>query len=246
APSNEAPSNEAPTRDAAARRARAVVEAEPGTELARLLDIRIPDLVEYQNERYAREYAEFVEQVRSREGAAGPVSEAVARNLYKLMAYKDEYEVARLSIDPRLLAEIEARFGEGSRYAYRLHPPVLRALGLDRKISLGPWFRPVFRMLRASRKLRGTRFDPFGYAKVRRIERALIGEYRDAIRCALDTVPADHPMVLELAELPDVVRGYEDVKLANVTAYRQRQEELLGSLARPYASGLAGQAAGSD
>ncbi|TNC26938.1 indolepyruvate ferredoxin oxidoreductase family protein [Amycolatopsis alkalitolerans] len=195
----------------------------PGTGLDRLLEIRVPDLTEYQDERYAREYAEFVEQVRRQDPV---VAEAVARNLYKLMAYKDEYEVARLSLDPKLTDDIEARFGTGAKVSYRLHPPVLRALGLRRKISLGPWFRPVFRMLRAMRRLRGTKLDAFGYARVRRVERALIGEYRDAVSRALAAAPGD-PAVLELAELPDLIRGYEEIKLANVARYRERQANLL-------------------
>ncbi|SDY95739.1 indolepyruvate ferredoxin oxidoreductase [Saccharopolyspora shandongensis] len=211
---------------AAARRVRALVKAAEGSELARLLDIRIPDLVDYHDENYARTYAEFVEEVRGR--GADAVTEAVARNLYKLMAYKDEYEVARLSLDEGLLADIEAQFGAGSRFAFRLHPPVLRALGMKRKISLGPWFGNVLRVLRAARKVRGTRLDPFGYAKVRRVERELVGEYRTTITKAL--AKPDHPAVLELAELPDVVRGYEEIKLANVETYRRRQAELLRSL----------------
>ncbi|MEU0469337.1 indolepyruvate ferredoxin oxidoreductase family protein [Amycolatopsis sp. NPDC006131] len=213
---------------AAVRRVRSLVRAEGG-ELARLLDVRIPDLIAYQDEDYARAYAEFVEQVRSRAGD-GAVTQAVARNLYKLMAYKDEYEVARLSLDPALRAEIEAEFGPGARYAHRFHPPVLRALGLNRKIALGPWAQPVLRLLRAGRRLRGTRFDLFGYARVRRVERQLITEYRDAISKALRVAEANEPALLELAELPDVVRGYEDIKLANVAVYRQRQAELAEAL----------------
>jgi indolepyruvate ferredoxin oxidoreductase len=205
---------------------RSLVDAEPGTELARLLDIRIPDLAEYQNERYAAEYARFVEQVRRR---SPDVAEAVARNLYKLMAYKDEYEVARLSLDPRLRAEIEERFGQGSRVSYRLHPPVLRAAGLRRKVSLGPWFAPAFRLLRGSRAVRGTWLDPFGYTRVRRTERALITEYREAISRALEVSPG-HPLVRELAELPDLVRGYEEIKLASVARYRDKQAEILAAL----------------
>jgi indolepyruvate ferredoxin oxidoreductase len=156
------------------------------------------------------------------------VTEEVARNLYKLMAYKDEYEVARLCLDEDLAAGIEARFGAGARYSYRLHPPLLRALGMKRKISLGGWARPVFALLRAMRRLRGTRFDPFGYTAVRRAERALIPEYREAVWSALSTAgPGDHAVAAELAALPDMIRGYEHIKLASVARYRERQAELL-------------------
>ncbi|MEQ0564902.1 indolepyruvate ferredoxin oxidoreductase family protein [Amycolatopsis sp. NEAU-NG30] len=206
--------------------ARALVHAEPGSELARLLDIRVPDLVAYQDEAYARAYAEFVEQVRVLEDGPTEITEAVAKHLYKLMAYKDEYEVARLSLDPEFTAGLEAEFGAGTRYAYRLHPPVLRALGMRRKISLGPWFRPAFRLLHALRRLRGTPFDPFGRAEVRRVERELVDDYRGTIMRAFHA-GLDRAQVLALAELPDLIRGYEDVKLANVARYRQRQAEVL-------------------
>ncbi len=214
----------------AVRRVRALVRADG--ELAQVLDLRIPDLIAYQDERYAREYAEFVERVRTR--ASASVTEAVARNLYKLMAYKDEYEVARLSLDPQLTAEIEAQFGVGTRFAHRLHPPVLRALGMNRKISLGGRsFRPAFAALRAMRKLRGTKLDPFGRAEVRRVERALIGEYRQALTRALEVADRGDSRLVELAALPDAVRGYEEIKLANVASYRKRQEELLRELETP-------------
>ncbi|MBB4685044.1 indolepyruvate ferredoxin oxidoreductase family protein [Amycolatopsis jiangsuensis] len=226
----EVPAAEVPAGEAV-RRVRALVPAGPDTELGRLLDIRVPDLIAYQNERYAREYAEFVELVRGRAGTT--VAEAVARNLYKLMAYKDEYEVARLSLDPRLVAEIEAEFGVGSTFSYRLHPPVLRALGMRRKIALGSRsFRPALRLLRSARAVRGTAFDVFGWAKLRRLERELIGEYRETVTRALDLAPADEERLVELAGLPDLVRGYEELKLANVAAYRGRQAELLAGLAR--------------
>ncbi|MEV6832409.1 indolepyruvate ferredoxin oxidoreductase family protein [Amycolatopsis sp. NPDC051102] len=204
---------------------RKLVHAEPGSELARLLDIRIPDLIAYQDKAYARAYAEFVEQVRVLEDGPTELTEAVAKHLYKLMAYKDEYEVARLSLDPAFTDGLEEQFGVGTRYAYRLHPPVLRALGMRRKISLGPWFRPAFRLLHALRRLRGTRFDPFGRAEVRRVERELIEDYRSVVLQALRA--GDAGRARALAELPDLVRGYEDVKLANVARYRERQAEVL-------------------
>lgn len=143
------------------------------------------------------------------------------------MAYKDEYEVARLSLDPAFTADLEAQFGAGTRYAFRLHPPVLRALGMKRKISLGPWFRPAFRLLHALRRLRGTKFDPFGRAEVRRVERELVEEYRGVVLRAFRAEDVDLAQVLALAELPDLVRGYEDVKLANVVRYREKQAEVL-------------------
>ncbi|WP_406631794.1 indolepyruvate ferredoxin oxidoreductase family protein [Amycolatopsis sp. WGS_07] len=194
-------------------------------ELTRLLRVRVPDLIAYQNLAYARRYAEQVERVRRAESSAVPgataLTEAVARNLYKLMAYKDEYEVARLSLDPAQERQVRARFGADARIAYRLHPPVLKALGMRRKIELGPWFKPVFRVLVAGRRLRGTPLDPFGRAAVRRLERDLIAEYERVVgELAARLDPENHALAVETALLPDLVRGYEDVKLATVAEYR--------------------------
>jgi indolepyruvate ferredoxin oxidoreductase len=159
------------------------------------------------------------------------VTLAVAANLYKLMAYKDEYEVARLSLDPELTRRLKEQFGEDVKYSYRLHPPVLRAAGMKKKISLGAWFRPGFRTLYAMRGLRGTPLDPFGRGEVRATERALIDEYVVAMDAALAVLtPATEDRIVELAELPDAVRGYEHVKLANVTRYRERMGTLMRDL----------------
>src|SRR4029450_13745958 len=113
------------------------------------------------------------------------VTHAVIRNLYKLMAYKDEYEVARLHLKPAFHAGPPKLFSPPPRLPSPLHPPPLRALGLRRKLRLGPWFRPALRALRAVRRLRGTPFDPFGYAAVRREERRLVPWYRDLVIRAL-------------------------------------------------------------
>ena len=197
------------------------VEAEG--ELRRLLEIRVPELIGYQSRRYAREYVDFVREVLARSGSTA-IAEAVARQLHYLMAYKDEYEVARLH-----LANLPA---EG-RFWFHLHPPLLRAMGLKRKLKLGRWFVPFLRMLRGMRRLRGTRLDPFGYAKVRRVERELIGEYRALVTHALDHLqPSTEALALELCELPDGIRGYEEIKLRSVTRYRMDAERLRKRLER--------------
>jgi indolepyruvate ferredoxin oxidoreductase len=207
--------------------ARALIDgvgAESGSELSGILSLRIPDLIAYQNLRYAREYADFVAEVRRREQAQAPgstaVTESVARYLYKLMAYKDEYEVARLSLGDDVRDAVTAQFGAGARMSYRLHPPFLRALGMKQKISLGAWFRPFFGILAALRLVRGTAFDPFGYAKVRRVERGLVVEYRSVIEETLAALrPETIELVVAIAALPDRVRGYEGIKLDNVEKY---------------------------
>ncbi|HVT71347.1 MAG TPA: indolepyruvate ferredoxin oxidoreductase family protein, partial [Trebonia sp.] len=208
----------------------ASVGADAGGELERLVTIRVRDLAEYQDLAYARQYAAFVARVRRAEhDAVGKteLTETVARYLHKLMAYKDEYEVARLALAPEAEAAVAAEFGPGAKVSYLLHPPVLRALGMDRKVRLGPWFRPAFGVLRQLRRVRGSRLDPFGYTSVRRTERELIGEYRALIEGALATLTADsHARAVELAGLPDLIRGYEEIKLANVARFRDRAREL--------------------
>jgi indolepyruvate ferredoxin oxidoreductase len=194
-------------------------------ELKRLLEVRVPELIDYQDERYAREYVAFVARVRAAEQAAVPgetrLSEAVARYLFKLMAYKDEYEVARLHLKADFATTLAAEFPEGARVQYQLHPPLLRALGLTRKLKLGTWFDAAFRGLLSMKRLRGTALDPFGRAEVRRVERALPGEYRALIECLLGGLtPATHERAVTAARLPDIVRGYEDIKLRNVEKFR--------------------------
>lgn len=198
---------------------------------------------------YAREYAELIGRARRAEAervpGSGELAEAVARHLYKLMAYKDEYEVARLSSEPSILAAVRDRFGPDARVSHRLHPPVLRALGMRRKVSLGPWFTPVFRLLAGARRLRGTPFDLFGYAHVRRVERELIAEYRRVVEEILRFLdPASHGLAVTIAGLPDEVRGYEQIKLDNVTRYRQRLNDLRRELTRSHPVGRSRSAAG--
>jgi indolepyruvate ferredoxin oxidoreductase len=211
------------------------VRAEPGSELARVVADRTTDLVAYQSVAYARTYAETVERVRAAEATAAPgeatLAEAVARNLYKLMAYKDEYEVARLSLDPALRAQIREQFGTDARFAWRFHPPVLRALGLRRKVSLGRWATPLLATLRAGRRLRGTPLDVFGLAEVRRMERRLVAEYREVVDELLTRLrPGNHALAVEIAGLPDLIRGYEDIKLDNVVRYHERLRERRAAL----------------
>lgn len=213
------------------------IAAEPGSELDRVLTARVPELIAYQNTRYAERYATVVERIRARESEVavdGTLASAVARNLFKLMAYKDEAEVARLSIDGQLQAALEEQFGPGARAAFKLHPPVFRALGVDHKITLGPWFKPVFRLLYATRHLRGTPFNPFGPGKVRRLERALVEEYVDVLN-EIDRhlTATNYGTAIEIAELPDMVRGYEEIKMRNVTKYRERLAQLRTQVMAP-------------
>lgn len=199
-------------------------------ELHRLLEIRIPELIAYQNLRYASRYTEFVRRVHEAEPAGqSRLSEAVARYLYKLMAYKDEYEVARLHLRGELDRAIVRQFGRGAQVTYQLQPPVLKAWGLQRKISFGVWFRPVLRLLTWLRCLRGTPLDIFGYDSVRQVERALIHEYQAQIQgflSKLDDSPENYEQAVKLATLPDMIRGYDEVKLRRVEKFREALERI--------------------
>jgi indolepyruvate ferredoxin oxidoreductase len=207
-------------------------------ELRRLVELRVPELVAFQDERYARRYAELVRRVQvaeqERTPGHGELAEAAARQLFKLMAYKDEYEVARLHLDAVEQAKLRAEFGEDAKIAFNLHPPLLRAMGLERKLKLGSWFTPSFKALYRMRRLRGTKLDPFGRAEVRRVERELVAEYEGIVEDALTALtPKTHATALELLELPDVIRGYEQIKLRNVVLFRKRADALRKRLGRP-------------
>ncbi len=196
--------------------------------LEQIVALRERELVAYQDAGYAERYTQFVETIRAADTTTDKAfTQAVARNLHKLMAYKDEYEVARLHLDPVERARIEAEFGPGARVQVNLHPPLLRAMGVKRKLRFGPWFDPGLRSLYRMRRLRGTKADPFGKAKVRRVERELIAEYRELVQWAVARqAPTTDALCIELAELPDMIRGYEDIKLDNVARYRERVAEL--------------------
>lgn len=187
------------------------------------------DLVDYQDERYAERYTTKIAAVAAAETKVVPGSsvlgKAAAESLYKLMAYKDEYEVARLCLDPALEAKIAEEFGPGATFSWNLHPPVLRALGLRRKIRLGLRWRPVFLVLRRLRSLRGTRADLFAYTSVRRAERKLIDEYMGVLDLLTEHLDGSNiDRAVEIAELPQQIRGYEELKLQRISTYREELE----------------------
>jgi len=198
-------------------------------DLRRIVALRVPDLIGWGGIRAAASYAEVIARVRAREAERIPGSAAVtgtvARGLYKLMAYKDEYEVARLH-----LAGLTA-LPAGSKPTFHLHPPLLRALGLRRKLKLGSWFIPLLRILRRARTLRGTALDPFGHTRIRRLERALPAEYIGLVERALAHLePATLDLAVEIAALPELVRGYENIKLSSVDRFRVRAAALTAQL----------------
>jgi indolepyruvate ferredoxin oxidoreductase len=200
-----------------------------------LTERRALELVKYQGRRAARSYryhaTRIAELERTALGDAGAISTAFADGLFKLVAYKDEYEVARLHLDPAFDREIRAEFGGGAKVRYLLHPPLLRALGMNRKISLGPWFKLVFRVLKAGRHLRGTPFDPFGYTRMRTVERQLPAEYIADVSAAMSALsPATRDRIEAIVRLTDGIRGYEQIKLRNIEAYRSGMVAALADL----------------
>jgi indolepyruvate ferredoxin oxidoreductase len=199
-------------------------------ETRRLVEIRAAQLVDYQGERTARAYVADVQAAWRAERALGDAtafSEAVARGLHKLTAYKDEYEVARLLTDPAFEAALAAEVPGGVKQRYRLHPPILKAMGRQKKIALGPWMRPALQALARGKALRGTALDPFGRTAIRRLERELRDSYRAMVRRLTAGLSGQtYATAVAAAEAADLVRGYEDVKLANVQRYRARLAEL--------------------
>src|SRR5437868_13447776 len=129
------------------------------------------------------------------------------------MAYKDEYELARLLTKTELEQQITGMWEQVESVGYNLHPPTLRALGWKKKIRFGPWFRAPLRILARMKLLRGTPFDIFGYAAIRREERALVDWYRGLVeQCLRDLNRENLSLMVEIASLPDQIRGYENVK----------------------------------
>ncbi|WP_329405141.1 indolepyruvate ferredoxin oxidoreductase family protein [Nocardia vinacea] len=199
-------------------------------ETRRLLELRAVELIGFQGVRVARDYIRTVQHIWEAEQRVTDrteFSEQVARGLYKFTAYKDEYEVARRLTDPAFLAQVSEQLPDGANLTYRLHPPILRAMGRKKKIGLGPRSHLALRVLAEGKRLRGTKFDPFGYAHVRRVERTLLAHYTEMVTTlATNLAPADYDRAAKAAALPDMVRGYEDIKLANVELYRNGLHDL--------------------
>jgi indolepyruvate ferredoxin oxidoreductase len=207
-------------------------------EAQRLLAIRVRELIDYQNVAYATDYVAFVLHVAAREADACPghseLTQAVIRYLYKLMAYKDEYEVARLHLKQSWRHQLSGMFAQPRKVFYHFHPPLLRAMGLRRKLTLGPWFDLPLRVLRALRTLRGSFLDVFGYAQVRREERQLISWYRQTIEQLLPHLEdSNHALAVVIANAPDGIRGYEDIKLRRIAETRDLVAQHLARFTTP-------------
>jgi indolepyruvate ferredoxin oxidoreductase len=210
-----------------------VIEFVKRPSLDEMVARRVEFLTGYQNAAYAADYQAFVDKVRAAEAplASTRLTEAVARYLFKLMAYKDEYEVARLHTDPAFVAKIASMFEGDFRLVHHLAPPLLAKTnekGELVKRPFGPWVRKAFGVLAKLKGLRGTALDPFGRTEERRTERALIGEYRACIDELLQGLTAERlALAVEIARIPEEIRGYGHVKARHLKAARAKWDALM-------------------
>jgi indolepyruvate ferredoxin oxidoreductase len=201
-----------------------------------MVERRVQFLTAYQNAAYAGQYRALVGKAKAAEAAAPGkcgLADAVGRYLFKLMAYKDEYEVARLYTDGAFERQVRTEFdGEHLRYEFHLAPPLLarrdRTTGLPRKMSFGPWVLPAFRLLAKMRFLRGTALDPFGYSLERRTERKLVDDYQAMLDEVLaNLTPENHHLAVGLAAVPEKIRGFGHVKQRHLVAAKADEAALL-------------------
>ncbi len=202
-------------------------ETSPAQTLDETIERRASFLTSYQNAAYAAHYRTLVEQIRQVEAAKAPGSsalgEAVAHNLFKLMAIKDEYEVARLYTDGSFARQVTDIFEGAVRLEFHLAPPILGRrdphTGLAVKSSFGPWMMRAFKVLAAMKKLRGGAFDIFGYTAERRREREVLQKYETSLEDLAKTLtPHNHALAVKIASLPDRIRGFGRVKERSIAA----------------------------
>ena len=244
----------------------AAAEAAPGEKprsLAKTLDevvaLREAQLTAYQDRGYAERFRNLVERVRVVEQQRLPgstaLTEAVARSYYKLLAYKDEYEVARLYSDPQFRQQLRDGFDGDYKLTVHLAPPVLSrrdpVSGEPRKREFGPWIFPVLQVLARLKRLRGTPLDPFGYTAERRMERRLITDYEREVEVLMRRLTLEtHALAIAVARLPQTIRGFGHVKLASVEQARKQRSELFAAMLKveqgASAQALLAEPTGSD
>lgn len=212
------------------------VPADSAASLADDLQRRVEYLTGYQHAAWAERYRALVERVRAAETACLPGSEAlswaVLRSAFQLMAYKDEYEVARLHSAPAFRRQLEAAFEGPLRLSYHLAPPLLArrdpVTGVPRKSEFGAWMGVTLRLLARGKCLRGTPLDPFGWTTERRMERRLIEDYVALVDRLLGALePGNLELAVEIAALAQEIRGFGHVKQASLVKVRERERELL-------------------
>jgi indolepyruvate ferredoxin oxidoreductase len=216
--------------------------ARPSTTLDDIVAARVKHLIGYQNAALAERYKALVERVRKVEDQRGPagtrLAEAVARNYAKLLAYKDEYEVARLYAEAAFAAGLNQQFEGDYKLKFHLAPPLFARrdprTGHLIKQEFGPWMLPLFKMLAKLKFLRGTALDIFGYSHERETERTLIGQYETLIdELMAGLTPANHALAIKLASIPDDIRGYGHVKDAHLAKAKRKEADLLAQWRNP-------------
>ncbi len=218
------------------------VEKPVARTLTDIVAKRVELLTAYQDKAYADRYRAFVDKVAMAEkdkarGRSG-LAEAVAKSLYKLMAYKDEYEVGRLYSDGDFHKKLGAQFEGDYKLTFHLAPPLFAdrdpTTGELKKREFGGWVMPLFRLLASMKRLRGGKLDVFGYTSERRMERRLIGEYQATIESLLATLSQDnHGLALQVAALPETMRGFGHIKEKNVKTAKEREASLLQAYRQP-------------
>ncbi|MCZ6522918.1 MAG: indolepyruvate ferredoxin oxidoreductase family protein, partial [Alphaproteobacteria bacterium] len=217
-------------------------DADIATTLEEVVARRSAFLTAYQDAAYAERYTTLVAQVAAleRERAKGltGLAAAVARGYFRLLAYKDEYEVARLYTDGAFRAKLEAQFEGNYRLSFHLAPPLLAPRDPDtgklKKRTFGPWVFQAFKLLAHFKGLRGTPWDPFGRTAERRRERALIGEYEVVVAELLERLaPENHALAVEIAGACEQIRGFGHVKERNIAQAKAREAELVALYRSP-------------
>ncbi len=218
------------------------VEKPVARTLGEIVAKRVELLTAYQDKTYAERYSALIDKVAKAEKEKAPgrrgLAEAVAKSLYKLMAYKDEYEVARLYSDVEFLKKLGAQFEGDYKLTFHLAPPLFAdrdpTTGQLKKSEYGAWVMPMFRFLASLKRLRGTRLDIFGYSEERRMERRLIGEYEATVETLVATLDQNnHALAVQIAALPETMRGFGHVKEKNVKAAKEREASLLATYRDP-------------
>jgi indolepyruvate ferredoxin oxidoreductase len=214
----------------------ATVAGQPET-LDGMIARRTEFLTDYQDKALAERYRRLVHRAREREQSVGaaadlPFTRAVARAWFKTLAYKDEYEVARLYVDTGFLERLKKEYGKSANVRFHLAPPVLSrgvdARGRPRKREFGAWMIPAFRLLASMRRLRGTKLDPFGLSRERRMERRLIGEFEQTLETLLQNLRPDNiEVATSIVDLYLEIRGYGPVKEQAIAEVRPKIERAL-------------------
>jgi indolepyruvate ferredoxin oxidoreductase len=222
----------------------------PSANIGETIDRRFDQLRAYQSRRYARRYRRLVEAARDAEGEKTPgqsgFAEAVARYAYKLMAYKDEYEVARLYSSEAFAQRLGAQFEGDFKLQIHLAPPLLTRkdpdTGLPVKRTFGPWMLKAMRVLARFKILRGTKLDVFGYSRERRAERQLITDYAATVGELIDGLHRDnHPLAVEIASVPETIRGYGYIKTRNLADAKRCEADLMTVWRAPSVSATAAE-----